>query len=74
MKQLLGWFLLFLALPTLAAAGDDAGDPSNWTPIKIAGKQQMPEFSDITGWINSEPLTPAELQGKVVVVHFMVFG
>lgn len=33
-----------------------------------------PEFAGIEEWINSEPLTMAELKGKVVVVHFFAFG
>jgi thiol-disulfide isomerase/thioredoxin len=30
----------------------------------------LPSFGGATGWLNSEPLGPAELQGKVVVVDF----
>ena len=30
----------------------------------------MPSFEGATGWLNSEPLGPAELLGKVVVVDF----
>ncbi len=33
-----------------------------------------PEVVGITDWINSEPTTPAELRGKVVLVHFWTFG
>jgi cytochrome c biogenesis protein CcdA/thiol-disulfide isomerase/thioredoxin len=35
---------------------------------------QAPEVRDIAAWINSEPLTLAELRGKVVLVHFWTFG
>jgi len=65
-------FLLTLALPGLA--GNNPDDPSTWTPIRIRGKQYAPEFEDIAAWINSPALTMAQLQGKVVVVHFMAFG
>ena len=30
----------------------------------------MPSFDGATGWLNSEPLGPAELHGKVVLVDF----
>lgn len=33
-----------------------------------------PEFVGVEEWINSEPLTMAQLKGKVVVVHFFAFG
>ncbi len=32
------------------------------------------EFTGITAWINSAPLTLASLRGKVVLVHFWTFG
>jgi len=34
---------------------------------------RAPEFRGIANWINSEPLTLAELQGKVVLVDFCDF-
>jgi thiol-disulfide isomerase/thioredoxin len=33
-----------------------------------------PELRDVEAWINSEPLSLAALEGKVVVVHFWAFG
>ena len=30
----------------------------------------MPSFAGATEWLNSEPLGPAELQGRVVLVNF----
>ena len=30
----------------------------------------MPSLGGATGWVNSEPLGPAELRGRVVVVNF----
>jgi thiol-disulfide isomerase/thioredoxin len=35
-----------------------------------ADAQRMQGFEGGTGWLNSEPLTPAQLQGKVVLVDF----
>jgi thiol-disulfide isomerase/thioredoxin len=31
---------------------------------------RMPSFAGATGWLNSEPLGPAELRGRVVLVNF----
>ena len=31
---------------------------------------ELPSFSGATGWLNSPPLTPADLRGKVVLVDF----
>ena len=72
---LLGVALMF---PALAHGGMEPqeksqDDPRNWSPVKIAGRQQMPEFADIDTWLNSDPLTAKKLQGKVVVVHFFTF-
>ena len=33
----------------------------------------MPSLGGATGWLNSEPLGPAELQGKVVLVDFWTY-
>jgi thiol-disulfide isomerase/thioredoxin len=33
----------------------------------------MPAFGGATGWINTEPLGPAELRGQVVLVNFWTF-
>jgi hypothetical protein len=31
----------------------------------------LPGFDGATGWLNSPPLTPAELRGRVVLVNFL---
>jgi thiol-disulfide isomerase/thioredoxin len=33
-----------------------------------------PELTNVTEWINTEPLTMQDLRGRVVVVHFWTFG
>lgn len=43
-------------------------------PTALAEGPAAPELRGITDWINSEPLTLAELRGKVVLVHFWTFG
>ena len=36
----------------------------------MAGRVHMPSLRGATGWLNSEPLGPAELRGHVVLVDF----
>ena len=38
--------------------------------MTLFGRVQMPSFAGATGWLNSEPLGPAELRGHVVLVNF----
>jgi len=45
-------------------AGDDA-------PLPVEG--HLPGFDGATGWLNSEPLTPAALRGRVVAVDFWTY-
>ena len=33
----------------------------------------LPGFDGATGWLNSEPLTPAGLRGRVVLVNFWTY-
>ena len=35
---------------------------------------ELPEFDGANAWLNSEPLTPAGLRGKVVLVEFCTFS
>jgi hypothetical protein len=58
---------LVLALAALALTGDGEAQRS------VAPGQPAP---DIAGgpWINSPPLSLAELRGRVVVVEFWTFG
>jgi thiol-disulfide isomerase/thioredoxin len=44
--------------------GDDAGLP-------VEGR--LPAFAGATGWLNSEPLTPEGLRGRVVLVDFWTY-
>jgi thiol-disulfide isomerase/thioredoxin len=36
-------------------------------------REALPGFDGATGWLNSEPLTPAGLRGKVVLVDFWTY-
>jgi thiol-disulfide isomerase/thioredoxin len=38
--------------------------------MTLFGRVHMPAFAGATGWLNSEPLGPVELRGRVVLVNF----
>src|SRR5689334_7513011 len=38
--------------------------------MRVFDRLRMPSLDGATGWLNSEPLSPAELRGGVVVVDF----
>lgn len=52
----------------LGAAGEGAAAP---LPVLAAS---MPQFSGIADWLNSQPLTPDGLKGKVVLVDFWTYS
>jgi thiol-disulfide isomerase/thioredoxin len=41
--------------------------------MSVFARVQMPSLGGATGWLNSEPLGPAELRGHVVLVDFWTF-
>jgi cytochrome c biogenesis protein CcdA/thiol-disulfide isomerase/thioredoxin len=52
--------------PAAVAAGRSPGTLRNYGPA--------PDFTGITSWINSRPLTLRELRGKVVLVDFWTYS
>src|SRR5262245_33767550 len=38
--------------------------------LSLPREGRLPTFDGATGWLNSEPLTPESLRGKVVLVEF----
>jgi hypothetical protein len=43
------------------------------TDPQLPREGELPGFGGATGWLNSEPLTPAGLEGRVVLVEFLTF-
>jgi thiol-disulfide isomerase/thioredoxin len=39
----------------------------------LTGEGSMPDLGGAIGWLNSAPLTPKSLRGKVVLVHFWTY-
>jgi thiol-disulfide isomerase/thioredoxin len=41
--------------------------------VDLPVEGELPSFAGATGWLNSPPLTPADLRGKVVLVDFWTY-
>src|ERR1700733_4705138 len=44
------------------------------TAIRLPAGGKLPSLGNATAWLNSAPLTPAELRGKVVLVEFWTYS
>jgi thiol-disulfide isomerase/thioredoxin len=57
------------------AAAVGAGAPAAGTPLPVLPGGPAPDVTaGATGWLNSDPLPPAALAGKVVLYDFWTFG
>ena len=76
-KQL--WLTAILATAVAAPMANSAEDnsvtqPTIATASRLPIEGGMPSFAGATGWLNSPPLTAAELRGKVVLVEFWTYS
>jgi thiol-disulfide isomerase/thioredoxin len=58
-------------------SAEPAGGPADGTAAPLApssDREKVPEFTGIVRWINSRPLTEAELRGRVVLIDFWTFS
>ena len=55
---------------TAASVARWAWGSGRWREVSLFGVREthLPGFEGATGWLNSEPLTPDDLRGKVVLV------
>jgi len=68
--SLIGFVLTGAAIPGIC---DEVSRPA---PISVAAATEgtAPDFTGISNWFNSKPLTIADLRGKVVLVDFWTYG
>jgi len=55
-----------------ALVADAARAPGSFSPLPVEGR--LPDLSGATTWLNSQPLSPEALRGKVVLVDFWTFA
>ena len=60
-------------LPSTPTASSN-GAAAKATAKAAVGGKTLPEFQGISEWINSDPLTIAELKGNVILVQFWTFS
>ena len=65
---------MMAANPHKAAVGDAMTGPSNSIGGTASTGPALAKISGATAWINSPPLTPASLRGKVVLVDFWTYS
>jgi cytochrome c biogenesis protein CcdA/thiol-disulfide isomerase/thioredoxin len=62
------------ATNTLAMQGTMTGTMSGAPAAALPVEGQLPDLSGATAWLNSPPLTPQGLRGKVVLVDFWTYS
>lgn len=70
-------------LPQFVAGARSTGTTASNAPVAAAsaplsasssGSMHLPAFQGISQWLNSEPLTVADLKGNVVLIQFWTFS
>jgi thiol-disulfide isomerase/thioredoxin len=65
--------LCLIAVTVPGISGEVQRDPSTASTVASA-QNTAPNFTGISNWFNSAPLSIADLRGKVVLVDFWTFG
>jgi len=63
-----------LALATPVAIAQVLPGALSGKELRLSDRGQAPEFTGISKWLNSSPLSIASLQGKVVLIQFWTFS
>ena len=68
----------FLATVAITFAATQLGfvgcaSAQSGTAIRLPAEGSFPSLGGATGWLNSQPLTPAGLRGKVVLIDFWTY-
>jgi thiol-disulfide isomerase/thioredoxin len=66
---------ILLAALLAAPLAEDQSMAQQLTPaaVSLPVEGELPSLAGATGWLNSEPLTPANLRGKVVLIDFWTY-
>ena len=71
-RRVLGGTLMTMIAPGMLIAGSASAQESlPLARLPVQGK--LPSFEGATGWLNSQPLTPAGLRGKVVLIDIWTY-
>ena len=75
--RLLATFLFVVAafgtLSSLSAQDKHMTQATSFAPVNLTDQGPVPSFSRATAWLNSRPLGPDDLRGKVVLVDFWTY-
>jgi thiol-disulfide isomerase/thioredoxin len=72
-RRFLGFSTMAIVAAHLGLTGC-ANAQSNKPAVRLVPEGSMPSLAGATGWLNSPPLTPANLRGKVVLINFWTFS
>ncbi len=70
-RRFLGTAAMTIAVAQLGMIGYAKAQATSAAQLPIEG--ELPSLGSATGWLNSPPLTPAGLRGKVVLIDFWTY-
>jgi thiol-disulfide isomerase/thioredoxin len=71
-RRFLGTGAMVLGVTHLGTVG--CAKAQSTAALRLAVEGGMPSLGGTTGWLNSQPLTPASLRGKVVLINFWTYS
>jgi len=78
-RVLLATVAAIVAVAVLVTVARDPAPPATASTtggmvLPVGSREPAPDFTGIDGWLNSPPLTLADLRGKVVLIDFWTFS
>src|SRR4051812_30601080 len=73
LHRVLGVTILAIAVTRSSSAADFGNQQSASERATLPAQGTFPSLAGATTWLNSPPLTPDALQGKVVLVDFLTY-
>src|SRR5687768_9093709 len=62
-----------ITAPAVLMVGDVRAQGGKPSAVRLPVEGQMPSLDGATGWLNSPPLTPTSLRGKVVLIDIWTY-